>query len=165
MYLHLKKIRFVFLPILLYLLSGCVYYTFQGGSLSKLKTVDVKPVVNNTLQYGLESTVESSLKSGFVKDGRLSVTNEKGDIEVTTVVKEFKKDPYDYNSSGDVKNYKISLSLYVKITGKGLEKPIYDGNISDWLTENATGFDLEKAKTDISEKLSDDIIDKIFSYW
>ncbi|NIA23300.1 MAG: hypothetical protein GWP03_03975 [Proteobacteria bacterium] len=130
-----------------------------------MKTIVIKPVKNNTLQYGLESIVESALKSGFVQDGRLSLVNNNGDIVISSTVKNFKKEAYDYDASENVKSYKVSLTISVSIKGKGLEKAIYKGDMSDWVTEDATTFDLEKAKEDVSKKISDDIIEKIFSYW
>jgi len=166
MYSKTLRINIILFGLLFIGISqGCIYYTFQSGSLTNLKTIVIKPVKNNTLQYGLESTVESALKSGFVQDGRLSLVNNGGDITISSTVKIFKKEAYDYDATQNVKSYKISLTVSVLIEGKGLKKAIYNGEISDWITEDATTFDLEKAKEDVSKKVSDDIIEKIFSYW
>jgi len=161
-----KRIEFLFIILILFMLStGCIYYTFSSGSIDNVSTVFIEPVKNSTLQYGLENSLESDTKTAFIQDGRLNLVNEDGDILIKITVKNFKKEPFDYDASGTVKSYKVSISVKTEINKKGIEKSIYNGNISEWETEDISTFDLQNLIDKVSKEIASDIVDKLFSHW
>jgi hypothetical protein len=84
-------------------------------------------------------------------------------IKIT--VKNFKKEPFDYDASGTVKSYKVSITVKTEINKKGIEKSIYNGNISEWETEDISTFDLQNLIDKVSKEIASDIVDKVFSHW
>ncbi len=161
-----KRIEFLFIILILFMLStGCIHYTFSSGSIDNVSTVFIEPVKNSTLQYGLENSLESDTKTAFIQDGRLNLVNSDGDILIKITVKNFKKEPFDYDASGTVKSYKVSITVKTEINKKGIEKSIYNGNISEWETEDISTFDLQNLIDKVSKEIASDIVDKVFSHW
>jgi hypothetical protein len=169
-----KRIEFLFIILILFMLStGCIHYTFSSGSIDNVSTVFIEPVKNSTLQYGLENSLESDTKTAFIQDGRLNLVNSDGDILIKITVKNFKKEPFDYDASGTVKSYKVSITVKTEISitvkteinKKGIEKSIYNGNISEWETEDISTFDLQNLIDKVSKEIASDIVDRVFSHW
>jgi hypothetical protein len=161
-----KRIEFLFIILILFMLStGCIHYTFSSGSIDNVSTVFIEPVKNSTLQYGLENSLESDTKTAFIQDGRLNLVNSDGDILIKITVKNFKKEPFDYDASGTVKSYKVSITVKTEINKKGIEKSIYNGNISEWETEDISTFDLQNLIDKVSKEIASDIVDRVFSHW
>ncbi|MCK4543996.1 hypothetical protein KAU43_00520 [candidate division WOR-3 bacterium] len=161
-----KRIEFLFIILILFMLStGCIHYTFSSGSIDNVSTVFIEPVKNSTLQYGLENSLESDTKTAFIQDGRLNLVNSDGDILIKITVKNFKKEPFDYDASGTVKSYKVSITVKTEINKKGIEKSIYNGNISEWETDDISTFDLQNLIDKVSKEIASDIVDKVFSHW
>ncbi len=164
--MKIKRIKFSFIILILFILSnGCIHYSFSSGSIDNASTVFIEPVKNNTLQYGLENSLESNIKMAFIQDGRLNLVNEDGDILIKTIVKDFKKEAFDYDASGTVKSYKVSITVKTEINKKGTEKSIYNGDISEWEAEDISTFDLQNLIGKVSKEIASDIVDKVFSHW
>ncbi|MBQ3834898.1 MAG: LptE family protein [Elusimicrobia bacterium] len=132
-----------------------------------IKNVYVRPVVNNTNQYGLEDKFTNAIIDEFMRDGRLSVvTNEdESDGVVVCEIKRYTLQPLTYDSNMVTEQYKLWILINVYFIDK-------HENITLWVEPNMEGIQIyadqvkvgfggmteDTAREYIWEKLSRDIV-------
>ena len=126
-----------FVPILFVIC--CCTYSFTGSFPSKLRRVSVPVFGNQTLMYGIEDRVTSAFIDAITEDGRLQVTSEEGAaLRVTGTMTRYKKEPFEYDASGEILTYKVTLTssigfVEVATDEHYLEESTYTG----WSTYDA----------------------------
>ncbi len=132
-----------------------------------VKSIYVRPVVNNTNQYGLEDKLTKAVIDEFMKDGRLSVTTEEKDSDGVVVceIKRYVLQPLTYDANMVAEQYKLwilinvyfidkheNITLWAEPNMEGIQ--IYADNVKDGFG----GMTEEEAREYIWEKLSRDIV-------
>ncbi len=88
---------------------------------------------NETLRYGLENYLTDAFVRAIERDGRLEIAEEgKGALEVRGKIKEYKREPFEYDEEGNVSKYRVvikaDVGFYDRTTGKYyLEVKTYTG--------------------------------------
>jgi PBP1b-binding outer membrane lipoprotein LpoB len=94
------KIATIF--FLMLILGGC--YTFTGTTLPPhLKTVQVDPVINQTLDPVLAEKLTQAIINGFQSRSTLRIVNENGHCRFTAVLKKYSHEVYNNRYDGTCK--------------------------------------------------------------
>ena len=134
---------------------------------SYVQKVYIRPVVNNTNQYGLEDKFTKSIIDEFMQDGRLSIvsTEEEADGVLVCEIKRYVLQPLTYDANMVTEQYK----LWILINAYFVDK---HENVTLWIEPNMEGIQIyadsvkvgfggmteEQAREQIWEKLSRDIV-------
>lgn len=134
---------------------------------SYIKKVYIRPIVNNTNQYGLEDKFTKAIIDEFMRDGRLSVvtSEEESDGVVVCEIKRYVLQPLTYDANMVTEQYKLWILVNVYFVDK-------HENVTLWVEPNMEGIQIyadavkvgfggmteEGAREYIWEKLSRDIV-------
>ena len=132
-----------------------------------VKNVYVRPVVNNTNQYGLEDKFTNAIIDEFMRDGRLSVvtSEDESDGVVVCEIKRYTLQPLTYDANMVTEQYKLWVLINVYFIDR-------HENITLWTEPNMEGIQIyadsvkvgfggmteDQAREYIWEKLSRDIV-------
>ena len=134
---------------------------------SYIKKVYVRPIVNNTNQYGLEDKFTKAILDEFMRDGRLTIVTDESEADGVVVceIKRYVLQPLTYDANMVTEQYKlwILINVYFIDTHE---------NITLWAEPNMEGIQIyadavkvgfggmteETAREYIWEKLARDIV-------
>ena len=104
---------------------------------SYVKNVYVRPVVNNTNQYGLEDKFTKAIIDEFMRDGRLSIvtSEEEGDGVVVCEIKRYVLQPLTYDANMVAEQYKLWVLINVYFIDK-------HENVTLWAEPNMEGIQI-----------------------
>ncbi|GAB1401541.1 hypothetical protein MASR1M68_04520 [Elusimicrobiota bacterium] len=139
---------------------------------SYIKKVYVRPVVNNTNQYGLEDKLTKAIIDEFMSDGRLSLMSNENEADGVLVceIKRYVLQPLTYDANMVTEQYK----LWILVNAYFIDK---HENITLWVEPNMEGIQIyadavkvgfggmteEQARENIYIKLSRDIVRRTVS--
>lgn len=139
---------------------------------SYIKKVYVRPVVNNTNQYGLEDKLTKAIIDEFMSDGRLSLMSNENEADGVLVceIKRYVLQPLTYDANMVTEQYK----LWILVNAYFIDK---HENITLWVEPNMEGIQIyadavkvgfggmteEQARENIYIKLSRDIVRRTIS--
>ncbi|MGE4384256.1 MAG: LPS assembly lipoprotein LptE [Endomicrobiaceae bacterium] len=134
---------------------------------SYIKKIYVRPVINNTNQYGLEDKFTKAIIDEFMRDGRLSVvtSEEEADGVLVCEIKRYVLQPLTYDANMVTEQYKLWILINVYFIDK-------HENITLWIEPNMEGIQIfadavkvgfggmteETAREYIWDKLSRDVV-------
>ncbi len=94
-------------------LSGCVY-SFSGFFPKELRKTHVKLFTNNTARQGIQTTATDVFQERIRKDGRLELVGESDAALIAEgEVSSFRKDPEEYDASGKILTYRVTIRAKV----------------------------------------------------
>lgn len=169
----MKKLWLMFVYSVLFLISCAAPYDPAPQLLpSYVQKVYIRPVVNNTNQYGLEDKFTKGIIDEFMQDGRLSVVSNESEADGVLVceIKRYVLQPLTYDANMVTEQYK----LWVLINAYFVDK---HENVTLWVEPNMEGIQIyadavkvgfggmteEQAREHIWEKLSRDIVKRTLS--
>jgi len=113
------------------LLLGC--YTFTGSTLPlHLKTININPVVDNTLNPVFAENLTRGISDGFESSSSLRYVNQNPHCELITILKTYSHEAYN-TSGSDVTEYRIDIVLEVVFHDRVKDKILFK-------EENMPGF-------------------------
>uniref|UniRef100_A0A7C4UD42 Uncharacterized protein n=1 Tax=candidate division WOR-3 bacterium TaxID=2052148 RepID=A0A7C4UD42_UNCW3 len=134
--------------------------SFTGGNIKG--SIDIFPVQNESDAYGIEGILGSEIYNSFKNDGRFKIS-ENGDYTLKVVVKGFKKEPFFYEKTGEVKGYKFTLLSDISFIRKSDTLKLLERSLREEIVSE-TNEDIEGIKK-LAVKLKDDIIKIILELW
>lgn len=151
--------------MVLWSFPGC--YTFSGTTLpGHLKTIQINPAINQTLDPALAERLTQAVIRGFENRSSLRAVNENGHCELKLVLSTYSHTPYN-TSGSDVTDYRIDLSVAVQFYDHIKDKILFEEKS---LPGFAT-YSIVKAQTELDgQKLAIDnivelILDNTISGW
>ncbi|MBN1620580.1 LptE family protein [candidate division WOR-3 bacterium] len=111
MILKMSKIS----AILLFSISGCVSYSFHGGTFPpKAQSISVPAAENISGMYGIEQAFTEAVRSAFIKDSRLLLTDSKDpDLTLYLKVSSYSNEVFSYTSDETIEQYQVSIAVSV----------------------------------------------------
>ncbi|MBN1150935.1 LptE family protein [candidate division WOR-3 bacterium] len=96
-------------------LSGCVAYSFHGGSFpQKAETISIPVADNSSGMYGLEQDFTQNVRNTFIKDARLRLSDSKDtDLTLLLRVTAYSNEVFSYTSDEQIEQYQVSISVIV----------------------------------------------------
>jgi hypothetical protein len=147
-------------------LSGCASPYAPAPQIlpAHIKKVYIRPIINNTTQYGLEEKLLLRIIDEFVRDGRLEVVNseDRADGVLVVEVNRYILQPLTYDANLVTQQYKLWILLNAYFIDKA-------NNVTLWSEPNLEGIQIyydpslaggmseEEARQIIWDNLSRDI--------
>jgi Lipopolysaccharide-assembly len=150
---------------------SCKIYRFTDASVDpNLKTFTVLPTVNvSTLQNPVAaSAFTDKLKDKFIRDTRLVLTRDNGDIEFVCTITEYNIEPVSVINSETLAQNRLNISVRVECLNRVDEKKNFTQNFRDGENFAATSqFAVVETEllTTIYDRLAQQIFNKAFSNW
>lgn len=130
-----------------------------------IRKIAVRPVVNNTTQYGLEEKLTLAIINEFVRDGRLQLVNkeEEADGVVVAEINKYILQPLTYDQNLVSRQFKLWVLLNVYFIDRA-------NNVTLWTEPNMEGIQIyydvsqpggkteEEARQLIWDNMSRDIV-------
>ena len=150
----------IFLGILsLALVAGCSSPYAPAPQLlpEHIKKIALRPIVNNTTQYGLEEKFMLSLSNEFVRDGRLSLTNseDQADSMLVTEIDKYILQPLTYDQNMITNQYKLWVLIKVSLIDK-------KNNVTLWTEPNMEGIQIYYDVTQPGGKSEEEVREQIW---
>lgn len=121
------------LPLLIIfpLLSlSCIHYSFSGSTLpAHIRTVSIPIPDNASSQTGLEETLRDAMDRAFANNNQLRVMPSGGDAELQMNIVSYSNNPDEYDASGNVKTYRVAISVAVRFYDTRENKALYDNTV------------------------------------
>lgn len=164
----MKKILFVAVFALTLMSCAALYDPAPQILPEHIRKVFVKPIVNNTNQYGLEAKFTNAIVDEILRDGRLSLVNspEEADGIITGTIRRYILQPLTYDANMVTEQYKLWIIVSASLVDK-------ENNVTLWTEPSLEGIQIyldatkgamgegmteEEARELIWEKLSRDIV-------
>ena len=102
-----------------------------------IKNIYIRPIVNNTSQYGLEEKLTLAVVDEFVRDGRLKVVNSEAEADGVVVgeISKYILQPLTYDANMVTEQYKLWVLLNVHFVDKVK-------NVTMWTEPNMEGIQI-----------------------
>ena len=118
-----------------------------------IKKVYVRPFINNTNQFGIETKFTIAVTDEIMRDGRLSLVNTEAEADgiLTATIKRYILQPLTYDANMVVEQYKMWVIVSVSLIDK-------DNNITLWTESNLEGIQiyLDSTKGSLGEGMTEE---------
>jgi len=129
-------LKYAFLALVV-ALTGCASPYSPAPQIlpAYIKTIYVRPFVNNTNQYGLEEKLTLAVIDEFVRDGRLKVVNSEGEADgvLAGEISKYILQPLTYDANMVTEQYKLWVLLNVHFIDR-------QKNVTMWTEPNMEGI-------------------------
>ena len=100
-----------------------------------IKTIYIRPFVNNTNQYGLEEKLTLAVVDEFIRDGRLKIVNSEAEADGVVVgeISKYILQPLTYDANMVTEQYKLWVLLNVHFVDRVK-------NVTMWTEPNMEGI-------------------------
>lgn len=153
--------------ILALLAGGCGPYSFNPSGHSKIKSVAVPLFENQTREYGIRELLTEGVINGFVRDGSVTVVNEKrADAILRGSVVSYVRQPYTYAADESVQEYRVIITIQARLEDAVRRQVIWEeASMVQWGNFKASGETEDDGKTRAVEKLAEDIVNRTVKSW
>jgi hypothetical protein len=118
-----------------------------------IKKVYIRPFINKTNQFGLETKFTNAVIDEIMRDGRLSVVNTESESDgiLTAEIKKYILQPLTYDANMVVEQYKLWIIASVSFVDK-------ENNVTLWTEPNLEGIQiyLDATKGAMGEGMTED---------
>ncbi|MDR1942384.1 MAG: LPS assembly lipoprotein LptE [Endomicrobium sp.] len=148
-----KSFLFLFSFVLLAASCASVYEPAPQILPEHIKKVYIRPFVNKTNQFSLETKFTNAVIDEIMRDGRLSVVNAESESDgiLTAEIKKYILQPLTYDANMIVEQYKLWIIVSVSFVDK-------ENNVTLWTEPNLEGIQiyLDATKGAMGEGMTED---------
>ncbi len=152
--------KFIVIPLLALVLSGCVYSVYSNAY-PHLKKISVRAFENRSSEFDLGDKVLNELTRQFRDDGRLKVVTQQPDCTLEGTLLSFEENIYSYDAANNVQDYQLKLVCSVVFTDLIENQVIYE-NKSLTLMEAYAVSEESSARFTTKEEATDELIKNLF---
>jgi outer membrane lipopolysaccharide assembly protein LptE/RlpB len=160
-------IRRITIALAMTALAGCGPYGFSPGGKGAFKTVAIPLFENQTSEYGIRELLTEGVINRFIQDGGMSVVNERSaDAVLRGVVVEYKREPFTYDASERVKEYRVTITIQARLEDPTKRNVVWEEKaLSQWGVFQADTESDDDGKRRAIEKLAEDILNRTVKGW
>ena len=139
--------------------SSCKIYRFTDAAVDpNLKTFSVNPTVNiSTLQNPNAAPVfTDKLKEKFLRETRIALNNDNGDIEFSATIMEYSVDPVTVTGTENLAQNRLNISVQIDYINKKDAKKNFKQVFRD-----GENYDANRQLIDVESSLSTIIFDRL----
>jgi hypothetical protein len=143
------------------LLAGCAGYRLgpTDGTVAGARSVEVRPLVNETFEPRLVEPLTQSLRKHLQQDGTLRLaTRGDGDILLHTTLRQYARQPLTFQP-GDVfstRDYELRLTAHVRAVERGSGRVLLEREVLGRTTVRSAA-DLNSAERQAAPLVADDL--------
>ncbi|MCL1971577.1 MAG: LPS assembly lipoprotein LptE [Endomicrobia bacterium] len=135
----MKKILLMSCAVLMLCLVSCasVYDPAPQILPEHIKKVFVRPITNNTNQFGLEAKFTNAIIDEMLRDGRLSLVNSAAEADgiLTGTIRRYILQPLTYDANMVTEQYKLWIIVSVSLVDR-------ENNVTLWTEPNLEGIQI-----------------------
>ncbi|MCB0395601.1 MAG: LptE family protein [Flavobacteriales bacterium] len=153
------------------LAGGCGFYSFSGVSIGPdVKTISIGYFQNNAslVQPVLSQQFTEALKDIFIRQSRLSLVNNNGDMDVQGQITGYEVSPVAIQGNETAAMNRLTIRVRVTYVNRKEKNKDFESEFSRYTDfEGATDFNAkeEELMKLVYDQLSQDIFDKIMINW
>ncbi len=160
-----KLIWGMMLPLIL--LSACtISYTFNGASIdyTKVKTISIKDFPNQApLVYApLSQLFTEELKDIFVRQTRLSLVNDNGDLDIEGEITGYDLTQLAVKEDAYASQSKLTMTVRVRYTNNTNPDEDFEQSFSAYREFENTQL-LQDVQDDLCDEMIEEIVDQIYN--
>jgi hypothetical protein len=145
---------------------SCIHYSFSGSTLpSHIHTVSIPIPDNASSQTGLEETLRDMMDRAFTNNNQLRVMPSGGDAELYMNILSYQNNPDEYDVSGNVKTYKVSITVRVRFTDTKENKALFENILVGSGVYNHDNDNESTGRNSALLKISEMIINNTIAGW
>ena len=162
---------YIYLTIILFSISSCGIYSFNGASISdEVKTVSIKTFDNRaTLSPPmLSNTLTEALNDKFSSETNLIPLSDNGDLIFTGQISNYSINPIAIQADETASKNRLNISVKVKFINNLDEENNYDKTFSRYVDyDSSQDFSTieESLNEEIINQLIEDIFNEAFTNW
>ena len=117
--LRAMRERRLALSLAVFFAAGCGYDlegTRRPRNLKGARTISIASFLNQTGEPGLERTITEAVRSGFLRDGRLRVSDSPdADVALEGVLREYRLAPIGFTQADQAQRYRVFVRTRVRL--------------------------------------------------
>lgn len=156
----IKKAASLFfsLHVLILFLTSCGTYSFSGGSTGEAKTVSVALIKNEAPNRNpiLSQMVTERLKDKFLRETRLTLTNNEADLSFSGTIIDYATAPSSIQTGDQAARSRLTIVMRVKFVNALDKEKNFEENFSQF-----QDFDARRTLAEVESQLIDDITQKL----
>ena len=166
--------RFIWILCVLFMSSGCSYYSVSGSLPGHIKTAAVPLFENKTVEPGIVEDLTDAIQDAVISDGNMKITGEfQADALVQGTIIDVIEEADTFSSSEQAEQFKIRIFADVQFYDRVKNKAVWEEKrMEGWARYSASGATdsegsatREDAITEALKMLADLIIDKTVAGW
>lgn len=174
-----KTVQRLSMLFILVLLTGCGYTT-RSMVYGDKKSICIEPF-KNTIGYTaeqarnnyfplLEGKITNAITDRFLFDGNLKIVKkENADLILSGELKNYQRDPLRYFDSGDVQEYRITITVSLRLWDPKAEKVVWQesgfGGDTTYFTSGELAKSESTALADALEDLARRVVERTVQDW
>lgn len=150
------------------LMAGCGYDlegTRRPERLKSMRTISIPAFVNKTNEPGLGRAVTKTVRSRFLRDGRLRVSDSPdADVVIEGVLREYRLSPIGFTPADRVQLYRVFVRTRIRLRDKGRQKLLINQDLESYaefvVSPSIAQSDMNRsnANQQVAESLSEDVV-------
>ncbi|KAA3617763.1 MAG: hypothetical protein D8M58_00570 [Calditrichaeota bacterium] len=163
----MKTHKYIIL-LILFILSGCGYYSFKGALPSHIQSVAIPIFIDRSGYPGMLEKVTDTVIESFVTDNTLKVVDEsKADIVINGTIQSVTQKAAAIKAGETVSEYQMHVSIKVLCEDIRKSKKLYDKVFRQYgiMSSSAGQDEKDQAIDDAIELITEDIINTTLGGW
>ena len=162
--------RFSFALVLsVFLGSGCGYElegTLRPENLKGARTITIASFQNQTNEPGLGRVVTKTIRSRFLRDGRLQVTDSSdADIALEGILRQYRLSPVGFTRADRVQEYRVVVRTRIRLRDKSRREMLINQDVESYaeFTVAPSIARSEANRSNANQRLADSLSEDIVS--
>lgn len=166
-----KAINYIIVSVIILCISSCKIYRFSDASIDpNLKTFTIQPT-NNIATFqnaAAAATFTEKLKEKFIRETRMVLVRDGGDIEYTCTILEYNIEPIALTNTQTLAQNRLNITVKVECINHKDDKKSYTQNFRDgenFAAQTSFATLEDGLLTTIYDRITQQIFNKSFSNW
>lgn len=153
------------------LIFGCAHYQAGDGSTIPFSSIQINPVINQSLAPQANQVLNHDLREAFIQSGKLTLVGSGADTELTVTITHYGRETIATNSrdTGLARKYTLSLTASCELRSSGEATPYFSERELTVETEIFLDSGQTRAETHaiplLSKKLANAISNEVLQVW
>ena len=168
---HMKKIKFIFLLLLIISFNSCSVYNFTGTGKIDAKTFQVNYFQNNAplVEPGIERKFTQSLQNLVQNQTNLNLTNSSADLVYEGEITDYRISPMTATADQRASQNRLTITINVRFINKNKEADNFEKKFTFFQdydgTQQLVGAKLTEVIDVIFERITQDIFNESLAKW
>lgn len=167
----MRKIYYIFITSIFFLLSSCSIYNFSGTGKIDAKTFQVNYFQNTSelIEPGIERTFTLRLQDLIQNQTNLTLTNTDGDLMYEGEIVDYRISPMTSTADLTAAQNRLTITVNLRFSNKNKSEDDFEKRFSFFYDypgdQQLTGSQLRTALDEIFERITQDMFNDTLAKW
>lgn len=160
-----KSIKYYLLPIVVFLLGGCGFYSFTGASISPdVKTISIQqfPNLATIVQPTLSLSFTQALRDKFSSNTQLKLISSGGDLNIEGEITSYTNQPVAIQGNQQAALNRLTITVKVRFINTKDEKQNFESQFSRYKDYNSS-LNFASVESSLIEEINKELVEDIFN--